>query len=92
MNDAAARLAEIRAAIDAIDSRLLELFAERTRLALQAGAAKSELGQPVHDREREAAILDRIAARGAAPLSNDDVRALWELLMAATRRAEERTD
>lgn len=90
MSDAAARLAEIRAAIDGIDTQLLELLAERARLGVAAGEAKGELGEPVHDPAREATILERIAARGAGPLRSDDLRALWELLMAATRRAEER--
>ncbi|MGI9096001.1 MAG: chorismate mutase [Candidatus Limnocylindrus sp.] len=89
MSDAEQRLAEIRAAIDAIDVRLLELLAERAQLGVDAGAAKAELGRPVHDPAREAALLERIAAHGAAPLSAEDLRAIWELLMAATRRAEE---
>ncbi len=86
--DHAARLAEIRASIDAIDSELLGLLEQRTALALEAGAAKSALGRPLHDPEREAELLARIAARGAGALSAEDLRALWELLMAATRRAE----
>jgi len=32
--------------------------------------------------------LARISARGAGALSPEDLRAFWELLMAATRRAE----
>ena len=92
MSDAAKRLAEIRSAIDTIDTQLLELFAERARLGVAAGTAKRELSQPIHDPVREEAILDRVAARGAAPLSAEDVRALWGLLMAATRRAEGERD
>ena len=88
MSDPAARLQEIRAAIDAIDDQLLTLLAARTELALEAGAAKAALGRPVHDPEREAQLLARISARGAGALSPEDLRALWELLMAATRRAE----
>lgn len=86
--DPVARLDEIRREIDRIDGELLTLLDERTRLALEAGAAKSALGRPVHDPEREAAVLARIGARGAGALSPEDLRALWELLMAATRRAE----
>ncbi len=86
--DPAARLAEIRHEIDRIDSELLKLLEERTNFALEAGAAKAALGRPVHDPEREAQLLTRISARGAGALSPEDLRALWELLMAATRRAE----
>lgn len=87
-SDPAARLAEIRGEIDRIDSELLKLLEERTNLALEAGAAKAALGRPVHDPEREAQLLARISARGAGALSPEDLRALWVLLMAATRRAE----
>ena len=90
MSDAEKRLAEIRSAIDAIDAKLLELLAERARLGVEAGAAKAELGRPVRDPSREEALLERIVAHGAAPLSAEDLRSIWEALMAATRRAEER--
>ena len=65
MSDPVARLAEIRAAIDAIDDQLLTLLAARTELALEAGDAKAELGRAVQDPEREAELLARISARGA---------------------------
>ena len=90
MSDPVARLAEIRAAIDAIDDQLLTLLAARTELALEAGAAKAQLGRAVHDPEREAALLARVAARGAGALTPEDLVELWTLLMAATRRAETR--
>ena len=35
-------------------------------------------------------VVERIVAHGAAPLSAEDLRSIWEALMAATRRAEER--
>ena len=88
MSEAAARLVEIRAAIDTIDDQLLTLLAARTELALEAGAAKEALGRAVQDPEREAALLARVAARGAGALTPDDLVELWTLLMAATRRAE----
>ncbi len=88
MSDPAARLLEIRAAIDTIDDQLLTLLAARTELALEAGAAKVALGRAVQDPEREAALLARVAARGAGALTPDDLVELWTLLMAATRRAE----
>ena len=88
MSDPAARLLEIRAAIDTIDDQLLTLLAARTALALEAGAAKSALGRAVQDPEREAALLARVAARGAGALTPEDLVELWTLLMAATRRAE----
>jgi chorismate mutase len=90
VSDPAARLQEIRAAIDAIDDQLLTLLAARTELAHEAGEVKSALGRAVQDPEREAALLARVAARGAGALTPEDLVQLWTLLMAATRRAESR--
>jgi chorismate mutase len=87
---AEARLEAIRSEIDAIDDRLLALVASRAELGIRAGDAKAALGRPVHDAARERAVVDRIVAAGAGPISDEDLRALWELLLAATRRAEER--
>jgi chorismate mutase/prephenate dehydratase len=87
---AEARLAAIRHEIDTIDNDLLGLIAARASLGLEAGEVKALLGRPIHDASREAAILDRIATRGAGAISAEDLRALWALLLAATRRAEER--
>lgn len=90
MSEPVARLAEIRAAIDTIDDQLLAMLAARTELALEAGVAKAALGRAVQDPEREAALLARVAARGAGALTPEDLVDLWTLLMAATRRAETR--
>ena len=68
--------------------QLLTLLAARTELALEAGDAKAALGRAVQDPEREAALLARVAARGAGALTPEDLVELWTLLMAATRRAE----
>jgi chorismate mutase len=86
VSDPAARLQEIRAAIDAIDDQLLTLLAARTELALEAGEVKSALGRAVQDPEREAALLARVAARGAGALTPEDLVQLWTLLMAESRR------
>lgn len=88
MSDPEVRLREIRAAIDAIDDQLLSLLAARTSLAFEAGEVKAELGRAILDPEREAALLKRIAARGAGALTPDDLVALWTVLLTATRRAE----
>ena len=88
MSDPAARLLEIRAAIDTIDDQLLTLLAAPASRASSVRAAKAALGRAVQDPEREAALLARVATRGAGALTPEDLVELWTLLMAATRRAE----
>lgn len=84
-------LSEARGQIDAVDRELLALLTRRTELARRAGRAKAELGLPVRDPEREAALLaDREAWGVALGLDGDAVRALFEHVVAASRRAQHR--
>ncbi len=59
-------LAAIRAGIDAIDLRLVELLAERQRLVGRVVTYKRERHLPVVDRAREDRMLDAIAVTAAA--------------------------
>lgn len=55
-------LAEARARLDSIDSRLIALVGERIELALDIQAHKRDRGLPAIDSEREAEIFERIRA------------------------------
>jgi chorismate mutase/prephenate dehydratase len=78
-----------RRRIDAIDRRIVALLDERTRLGLEAGAAKAADGRPVRDPEREREVLLRVAAANAGPLPQADLLAIYRRLMSATRRLEQ---
>ena len=54
------RLNEIRKKIDEIDSKILELIAQRNSLAKDIAEAKSKLGIPIEDKEREKYKYDKI--------------------------------
>ncbi|HEX5589087.1 MAG TPA: chorismate mutase [Candidatus Limnocylindrales bacterium] len=90
--DGAAESAEIerlRARIDALDRRLVELLNERARLALEVGRAKSSAGRrAIRDAAREREILVRIAVANAGPMPQADLLALYRRLFAATRALE----
>lgn len=83
-------LSELRDQIDRIDDRLLELLAERIRIALRIGELKSEGGLPVYDPERERNIFLRLCQRATPPLSPDVVRRVFERIVDETRWAEQR--
>ncbi len=82
---------EIREAIDELDERLLDLFAERLRYIDRAAIIKIGAGIPVRVPERIEFILERLkrlcAERGLDP---DLFCALWTELMehAIAREAE----
>jgi chorismate mutase / prephenate dehydratase len=77
-----------RKRIDAVDRRIVGLLNQRTRLGLEAGAAKAADGRAVRDPEREREVLLRVAAANEGPLPQADLLALYRRLMTATRRLE----
>ena len=82
-------LAPIRAQIDAVDAQLLHLLNERAKLAQAVGHVKQKHNQPVFRPEREAFVLEKIAAQNPGPLPNHQLQALWREVMSACRAMEE---
>lgn len=80
-------LARLRACIDALDDRLLELLSERARLARQIGHVKG--GSTVYRPEREAQVLRRLAGANRGPLGEEQVRRVFVEIMGACRALEE---
>ncbi|MFT3729418.1 MAG: chorismate mutase [Terricaulis sp.] len=97
MNDAAPPpgtdpLETIRSEIDAIDSKLLVLAAERLKLADNLAQAKATLpGLPIRP-GREVALLRRLIAEAPAPLDRETVVELWRGLIAAGLRRQKVID
>ena len=56
-------LSEIRAKIDTLDDQLLDLFLERMRLSDEVAAYKNEHHLPILNKERERAILAKVAEK-----------------------------
>lgn len=88
--EARAELDALRAEITDVDRQLIDLIAERLRIARRIGAIKETLGLPVMDPAREAEVVRRAAA-GARERGADAelVRSvLWQIIDHA-RRAQE---
>jgi chorismate mutase len=83
-------LQQLRAEIDRIDDRMLDLLAERVAVALSIGEVKRAGGLPVYDPERERGIFARLCQRARPPLAPDLVRRVFERIVDETRRAEQR--
>lgn len=91
--DPGARLDRIRARILEVDEALVRLAGERLELVLEVGRAKAEMGKPVLDPGREAAVVRR-ASEKARELGVDQelVRDLiWRIIDAARLAQEGRT-
>ena len=82
-------LSRLRAEIERIDRTLIELMAERVRLARAVGAAKRAAGLPTLDPAREATVIRQAAelAREAG-LPDDEIRHIFWQVIGLSRRAQ----
>jgi chorismate mutase len=89
-SDAAlAELNQIRAEIEQIDRSLIDLIAQRVRLARRIGAVKRSAGLPTLDPPREAAVVRRAGALAReAGLDDEDVRYIFWHLIGLSRRMQ----
>ncbi len=76
-----------RAAIDAIDERVVLLLNERASHARSIGELKG--GAPAYRPEREAEVLRHVSAVGKGPLAPDRVAAIYSEIMSACRALEQ---
>ena len=79
-------LKKIRAGIDALDDRIVDLLNERAALAQAIGHAKSGAK---YRPEREAQVLRRVASRNRGPLPAPAMARLYTEIMSACRALED---
>jgi len=75
-----------RDAIDALDARLVEVLAERARLAAEIGALKGD--GPVYRPDREAEVLRRVAQLNPGPLPREAIERIFTEVISACRGME----
>ena len=81
-------IADWRARIDDIDTRLVKLLNERAHFALEIGRIKQDVGQAIHDPDREAAVLSHLNDKNEGPLDDEAVRKIFQAIMEASRQLE----
>ena len=82
------KLQPLRSKIDAIDTRLVRLLNDRTKLVLQIGKLKQATGEEIYAPDREVAVLRRVTGRNAGPLTNDSLRAIYREIMSSALALE----
>jgi chorismate mutase / prephenate dehydratase len=76
------KLDDLRTQIDAIDEAILELLERRANVAEQAAQAKREAGaSSFYDPERERAVLERLAQRGAGKFPSQAIGPVFREIM-----------
>lgn len=85
-----ARLAPLRARIDALDAQILDLLSQRARAAQEVGAVKHELHAdgPVLKPEREAQVIRTLQDSNPGPLPDTAIAAVWTEIISACRGLE----
>ena len=74
----------LRARVDDVNGRILDLLSERARLAEHVGALKRRLGQPLFNASRENAMLDALVASNPGPLSDEAIRNVFRAIFRAS--------
>lgn len=84
------QLDELRRRIEALDAELVRLIGERRELVVAIGRVKSELGLPVLDPTREAAVVRRAAALARAAGGDEEMvrDVIWRIMASARDQQE----
>lgn len=84
-------LEALRDEIDKIDAVIVRLLDSRARCAYSIGRLKHEMGRPVYEPSREAAVIAHVRQVNEAltgPLDGDAIARLYERIMDEARRIQ----
>jgi len=77
-----------RRKINEIDRKLVELFNERSRCAVEIGRLKRTAALPLYQPEREREVLEGAERANGGPLPNTAIRRLFERILDEARSVE----
>lgn len=83
-----ADLTKIRSKIDAIDSKLVKLLNDRTKLILEVGKLKQQTGGEIYAPDREEAVFNRVLGQNSGPITNESLRAIYREVMSSALALE----
>ena len=84
-------LARLRAEIDELDRRIVELLNQRAQLVRAIGHEKAAMGRrAIRDREREREVLLRVSIHNEGPTPQADLLAIYRRLIVSARALEAR--
>lgn len=80
---------ELRAAVDGIDNRMLDLLRERADLVQQIGMLKEKTGKSYYAPEREEVLLRRLVTDNRSRLPESSIRAIYREILSCMRALEQ---
>ncbi|MGO9517685.1 MAG: chorismate mutase [Candidatus Korobacteraceae bacterium] len=81
-------IAEWRRKIDDLDRRLVQLLNERAQCAHEIGKLKRNSGMPIYEPDREKVIFENIKRQNEGPLSEVQLRMIYERLVDVMRQIQ----
>ena len=81
-------IADWRRKIDELDRQLVRLINQRAECALEIGRLKRNSEMPVYEPDRERIIFENIAHHNGGPLSNIQLRQIFERLVDVMRQIQ----
>jgi chorismate mutase len=81
-------ITEWRKKIDELDRHLVELINQRAECAVQIGRLKRHSSIPIYEPDREKIIYENIARNNPGPLSNIQLRQVYERLIDVMRQIQ----
>lgn len=81
-------IADWRKKIDELDRELVQLISERATCAIAIGKLKQGLAMPVYEPDREKIIYDNIARQNPGPLTQMQLRQVFERLIDVMRQVQ----
>ncbi|MDR3765353.1 MAG: chorismate mutase [Acidobacteriota bacterium] len=81
-------LNRLRAEIDALDEKLVDLFNQRARCVLAIGHFKQEQRMAVYEPKREAVVLANVARCNEGPLPDEELATIYTAILASMRRLQ----
>src|SRR5690606_41441021 len=82
----------LRARIDELNLRILELLSERARIAAEIGALQTAAGASQYDPVREQEMLDALVAANRGPFDDATVKSLFKQVFQASMQLSERRE
>jgi len=81
-------IAQWRLKIDELDRQLVALMNERARCAEEIGKLKRNSSIPIYEPDRERTIFDNIARQNSGPLTQVQLRQIYERLVDVMRQIQ----
>jgi chorismate mutase len=78
-------IAEWRKRIDELDRKLVELLNQRAQCAVEIGRLKRNTNLPVYEPDRERIIFENICRLNRGPLSDADLKRVYERMIDVMR-------